>query len=286
MTGVQITVDGLLAGGLYMLMAVGLNLIFGVMKVVNFAQGAIMVFSGLVVFYLTETSHLNIILSIVVVALAVVIMGFVVQYLMVERVKGMGLQGELQSLMVTYGLSLILVALASMFFGSENVSLPTLEGSWNIGGITLARADVWSGAVGVVGTVVIFLWLHATHFGRLIVATSASPIGASVCGVNPLAVRRVAFAVGAAMAGLAGAMMVLQTPLTPSLGLQLTVESFVVIAIGGLGSYGGAVVGALGLGLAESISGYLWGGVVQSVVPYAVLLAVLLVRGELSLGTK
>lgn len=282
MTALQLVINGLLTGGTYLLMAMGLSLIFGVMKVVNFAHGAMMVFSGLLVFDLSQAAGLNVVLAVVIGVVSMALLGLLTQWVIIERVRGAGQQGELQSLVVTYGLSLVLVNGAVVLFGSQYMSLPSLQGSWSLGSITLARGTVVGGAVAITASLAVFWWLRMTHYGKLVIATSSNSIGAAACGVNPSAVRRVAFSVGAAMAAAAGGMLILETPLTPQSALDLTVLSFVVIAIGGLGSYRGAVVGAAALGLGESLVGYYLGGVLQSLVPYAFLLLVLLVRAEVS----
>jgi len=276
----QTLINGLLQAGTYLLMAMGLNLIFSAMRVVNFAHGAMVTFGGLLVFTLVASEHVNVVLAVVISALAMAAVGGAIQTLVIERIRAIGNRAELLSLVATYGLALILANVANEVFGSAYESLPTFQGSWSVGELTLGRAYAIGGAVGAVGSILVYLWLHRTNTGKRVVATTESRIGAEACGVSSLAVRRIAFAMGAGLAGLAGGITILQLALTPDTGDNFTIIAFVIIAIGGVGSFRGAVAGSILLGVAQSTSGYLWGGTVEGLTPYVVLLAVMLIRAE------
>lgn len=278
MIAAQLVITGLLLGGTYLLMAVGLNLIFGVMRVVNFAHGSIMVFSGLLVYWLATSEHLNTLLAVIVASLAMFLAGALIQLFAIERVRAKGYQAELLSLLVTYGVALVFTNVADAKFGSSYVSLPAVQGAWVMGPLIVSKAEVLGGGVGLACSVAALGWLRYTQSGKRVLAASQSREGAQVCGINSAVVGRYAFAVGSALAGLAGALLIFQSAIAPDDSLGFTVIAFVLIAVGGLGNYLGSFVSAAVVGLAVTIAGYLWGGIIASLVPYMLLMAVMLVR--------
>lgn len=259
-------------------MAVGLNLIFGVMRVVNFAHGGMMVFSALLVYSLVASSGFSPITAVALGTMAVILIGIATQTLALEKVRTVGYQAELLSLLITYGLSLILENVGVVAFGPNYVSLPSLQGSWALGPLTLAKAQTLGGLIGVVASLAVLAWLRYSQSGKRVMATSQNRGGAEACGINTAVVRRNAFGIGSGLAGLAGALFVFEMPITSQMGLPFTILAFVIIAIGGVGKYIGAFAGAAALGIAVVVAGYMWGGTVSSLVPYALLMAVMLVR--------
>jgi branched-chain amino acid transport system permease protein len=274
----QLIVNGLLLAGTYLLLAVGLNLIFGVLGVVNFAHGGMVVFAGLFVFWLDQHAGVPPVVAVVAAVVAVAAIGLLTQTGALSRIRVKGYDAELLSLLATYGVSLVLVNVSALAFGADYVSLPDLQGSWSVGSINFGRAATVAAIVGVACSVVVLLWLRRTSSGKRVIATAQSETGAEVCGINATVTKRIAFTVGSALAGLAGALTIFQTTVAPSAGLGYTVLAFVMIALGGLGNYAGAFVGALCLAMLTSFTSYYWSGTASSIAPYALLLIVMLAR--------
>jgi len=272
----QLLVNGVLLAGMYLLMAQSLNLIFGVMRIVNFAQGTMIAVAGLFTVWLATRIGLNPFLAIPIVFVAMFWIGAIVERLLLRRITLRGTQGELMTLMVTFGISFVLINVALKAWGSEYVSLPYLQSSWRLGPIEFAKSLVIAGAFGTVLSAALFSWLNFTGSGKALLATSQSRIGAGTCGIDAGRMSTLAFALGSALAAAAGTVLVLVTPLGPQSGNDLTILCFVVIALGGLGDYLGAILGALVVGVAQSVLGFYLGGNVQVLLPYILLILIML----------
>ncbi|MGH6968672.1 MAG: branched-chain amino acid ABC transporter permease [Stellaceae bacterium] len=276
----QLVVNGVLLGGTYILLAQGLNLVFGVMGIVNLAHGSIITLAGLFTYWFvthTDQSPLLLIPAVFIVMLAV---GAVLQRLLLEPLAKLGSRRELLSLMVTFGLSYVIVEMALNFFGSQYVSLPNLQTTWPIGGLAINEALVAAGALGAVVSGCLHVWLHYTPSGKALLATSQNATGAVTCGIDVRRMRGISFAIGSALAGIAGVLLILIIPLAAPTADTLTILSFVIVALGGLGDYKGAVFAALLLGLVQSAVGYYLGGDVEVVVPYLLLIGFMVVRPQ------
>jgi branched-chain amino acid transport system permease protein len=276
----QLAINGLLLGGLYLLLAQGMNLIFGVMRVLNLAHGAFLVGAGLLVYRLYEAYGINPIVSILVVAPAFLALGALVQWLLLERISAGGLEGELLPLMLTYGLAYIVINVSLKVFGAQYLSVPYLQSALRIGSITLNESLVVSAAVAIGLSLALQGWLTSTASGKRLQATAQSRIGAVSCGVDTRRMRLLAFAVGSALAAAAGALIVIVRPLDPQISGDFTILAFVVVALGGLGDYVGAALGGVVLGTVESFGGYYLGANAQAALPFIVMLLVMLVRPQ------
>ncbi|MGB8182504.1 MAG: branched-chain amino acid ABC transporter permease [Stellaceae bacterium] len=276
----QLVVNGVLLGGTYILLAQGLNLVFGVMGIVNLAHGSIITVAGLFTYWFvthTDLSPLWLIPCVFVVMLAA---GAVLQRLLLEPLAKLGNRRELLSLMVTFGLSYVIVETALNFFGSQYVSLPNLQETWSIGGLAVNEALVAAGVLGGLISGCLHVWLHYTPSGKALLATSQNATGAVTCGIDVRRMRGISFAIGSALAGIAGVLLILILPLSAPTADTLTILSFVIVALGGLGDYKGAVFAGLLLGLVQSGIGYYLGGDVEVIVPYLLLIAFMVLRPQ------
>lgn len=280
MTVIQVAINGVLLGGLYLLMAQGLNLIFGVMRIVNFAHGAVIVLAGLMVYSLSSDAGLNPFVGLPLVFLAMFAFGLATERLLIEQVRGTGTQRELLTLLVTYGLSFILINVGQKVWASDFRSVPYLQGSWSVGEFRFVQSLVVGAALAVLLSVTLYWWLNSTRSGKSLRATSQTPVGAEACGIDTRRMRMVAFALGTGLAGAAGMLVILVRPVAPQLGNELTIICFVVIALGGLGDYVGAALGAVVLGLATTFAGYALSATAQSAVPYVLLILIMLLRPQ------
>jgi len=277
---VQLAINGLLLGGLYLLMAQGLNLVFGVMKIVNFAHGVFIVVAGLVVYRLYEAYGINPLVAVAIVAPAFFVVGALLQRVLIERITAVGTEGELLSLMLTYGLSYIFINVATRVFGAKYLSLPYLQSSLKIASLTINESLLVASTLAALLAAALYVWLTHMPSGKQIRATSQSRIGAISCGIDTRRMRMLAFALGSSLAAAAGALLVVVQPVAPQDGSDFTVLSFVVVALGGLGNYAGAAIGAVLLGSAQSYGGYYLGPNVENVLPFVIMLGIMLLRPQ------
>jgi len=280
MLALQLVVNGILLGGMYVLMAQSLNLVFGVMGVVNLAHGTFITTAGLFTFWFATQTHLSALLALPLVFGGMLVIGAAVERLLLEPVAGTGQRAELLSLMVTFGLSYVLIQLTLHIWGSQYVSLPDLQRTWSLGGITFSEALVAAGVFAAAISGLLHVWLNHTASGKALLAASQSHIGAASCGIDVRWMRLVAFAVGAGLAAAAGVLLILVLPLAAQSADTLTILAFVIVALGGLGDYRGAAAAALILGVVQSIAGYRFGGDVETILPYVLLIVVMIVRPQ------
>jgi branched-chain amino acid transport system permease protein len=276
----QLLVNGVLLGGTYILLAQGLNLVFGVMGIVNLAHGAIITLAGLFTYWFVTTTGLSPLLLIPLVFVVMLGVGAALQRLLLEPLAKVGSKGELLNLMVTFGLAYVLIEIGLNVFGSQYVSLPNLQTTWPLGGLAINEALVVSGLLGAAISGCLQIWLNHTASGKALLATSQNPTGAITCGIDVRWMRCIAFAIGAALAATAGVLLILVIPLAAPTADTLTILSFVIVALGGLGDYRGAVMAALLLGLVQSAVGFYLGGDAEVVVPYLLLIIFMVVRPQ------
>jgi branched-chain amino acid transport system permease protein len=258
-------------------MAVGLTLIFGVMRVVNFAHGDMMVWGMYLAWLLAARGGVDPYAGFVVCAAALFALGWGVQRALVQRI--VDAPHEMQILLML-GVALVLENAALLAFGPEPQRVRS----------ALARTTVWLGpvfvdvarliafGVAVVLTLLLSLFLYRTDLGRSIRAAADNPYGALVVGTDVRRVYATAFGVGAACVGAAGALVAPLLPFSPSTGLQLSVASFNIVIIGGMGSLLGAFVGGLVVAVAESLGAIFLKPSLKELVSFSLLVLILLVR--------
>ena len=269
--------SGLLFGGVQSLMAVGLSLIFGVMRVVNFAHGDMMVWGMYLAWMLATRLGVDPMASFVVCAAVLFLFGFAVQRGLVHRI--VDARHEMQILLML-GVALILENAALMAFGPEPVRVRSvLSGAtfW-MGPVFVDVARLVTFGVALVLTATLWLFLFRTRLGRQIRAAADNPYGALVIGTDTSRVYAIAFGVGAACVGAAGALTTPLVPFSPSFGLSASVTSFNIVIIGGMGSLLGAFVGGLVVSVAESLGAVFLKPSLKEVVSFSLLILILLFR--------
>jgi branched-chain amino acid transport system permease protein len=270
-------ISGLLFGGVYSLMAVGLTLIFGVMRVVNFAHGDMMVWGMYLAWLLATRLGIDPYLSFAVCALALFVLGLAVQHGLVNRI--IDAPHEMQILLML-GVALVLENTALLVFGPEPHrvrSVLSASAVW-LGPLFMDVARLVTFAVAIALTLLLSLFLFHTDIGRSIRAAADNPYGALIIGTDVRRVYAVAFAVGAACVGAAGALVAPILPFQPTTGLQLSVTSFNIVIIGGMGSLIGAFVGGLLVSVAESLGAVFLAPSMKELVSFSLLIVVLLFR--------
>ncbi|HET9491014.1 MAG TPA: branched-chain amino acid ABC transporter permease [Methylomirabilota bacterium] len=269
--------SGVLFGGVYSLMAVGLTLIFGVMRVVNFAHGDMMVWGMYLAFVLATRAGVDPYLGFVLCAAALFGLGLAVQRGLVDRV--VDAPHEMQILLML-GVALVLENTALLAFGPEpaRVRTPLAAVTWFVGPLYVDVARLLAFVVAVVLTGLLYAFLFRTDLGRTIRAAADNVYGALVIGTDVRRVYAVAFGVGAACVGAAGALVSPILPFQPSTGLTLSITSFNIVIIGGMGSLPGAFVGGLLVSVAESLGAVFLRPSLKELVSFSLLILILLLR--------
>jgi branched-chain amino acid transport system permease protein len=273
----QSLVSGILFGGVYSLMAVGLTLIFGVMRVVNFAHGDMMVWGMYIAWLLASRLGVDPVLGFVVCAAALFVLGVLVQRTLVDRIQDA--PHEMQILLLL-GVGLVLENSALVVFGPDpqRVRSSLLGATFWIGTVfvDMARLVAFAGALAL--TCALWVFLRRTDLGRTMRATADNPYGARVVGTDVRRVYAAAFGIGAACVGAAGALVSPILPFSPSLGLSASVTSFNIVIIGGMGSLPGAFAGGLLVSVAESLGAVFLAPSMKELVSFGILILILLFR--------
>jgi branched-chain amino acid transport system permease protein len=279
----QVVISGLLAGALYSMVALGLALIFGVMRVINVAHGTILMLGAYTTFWWFQLLGINPYLSLLLSMPLMFLLGMLLQRSMVHRVVD---APELSSLLLTFGISIALVNVVQYFFSSDVRSVEFLTGSFLVGPLALSKARLVSFAFAVGLTAFAFWFLQKTKLGKAIRATSQSREVAMVCGINVQRIHLYAFGMASALAAAGGSLVAVVVAIQPEMGQVYTFKSFLVIVLGGAGNYPGALLGGMLLGLVEQLSSLFLTTQVSEAVAYVLLVLVLLLRPTGLLGGR
>jgi branched-chain amino acid transport system permease protein len=281
----QVLVNGVLLGGLYGMMALGMSLIWGVMNIVNVAHGALIMLGAYLTFWMFTLWGWDPFLALPVTVLALFLYGYLLQRCLLNLVVRAQI---FLTLLLTFGIEVVMVNVARILWTSDLRQVtPAYAGTnFAVGGLTIPWVRLWVFLTTVVLSVLFLLLLERTRLGRAIRATAEELRAARLCGVPVAHVYAVTFGLGAALAGAAGGLWGMLFPITPVMGGGLTLKSFVVAVLGGLGTMMGAVVGGLVLGLAESVSATYIGPTYSNAIGFGLLVLVLIVRPRGLLGRR
>src|SRR5262252_5246628 len=247
----QVVISGLLSGAMYAMVALGLGLIFGVMRVLNVAHGPLLMLGAYTTFWLFSWFGLNPYLSLVVSMPLLFAVGMLLQRTLVRRVVD---APELSSLLLTFGVAIGLVNLAQLAFTSDLRSVEYLTGSFVVGPFAFSKSRLIACAFAVAITLAAFAFLQRTRLGRAIRAVSQSREVAQVCGIDVQRIHMIAFGIASALAAAGGTLVAVMVAIQPEMGAVYTFKSFLVIVLGGAGNYPGALLGGLLLGLVEQLA--------------------------------
>lgn len=278
----QAVVTGLLMGGVYGLVAMGLTLIFGVLDIVNFAHGSFMAVALVLTFWLVTTLGVHPYLGLLIVVPIMFVVGYLVQRGILNSSIGAPLENQL---LITLGLSLILENGLLFFFGAnpQSVALPGDRGIRILGAVAdLSRVGAFVAALVLAG--LLFLVLRRTRMGTAIRAVAANRVGAQLVGIDTRLIYGITFALGTACAGAAGVLLAPIVTIEPSTGALFNIVAFVVVVLGGMGNVLGALVGGLLIGLAEQVGGVLLTGQSPFLAVFIVFVLVLFLRPQGLLG--
>jgi len=277
---------GVANGCIYILLATGLNLIFGVMKLVNFAHGQLLMVGAFIAYETTTITGLNPYMSILVAMGSVALIGIGLEKFAFRKVRG---TEKLNEIFISLGLIYVFQNLATLLWVKNyNIRIPSpLEGfSLSLGGVSINYDRILAMVIVLIILIGLVFLTRKTKIGLAMRATSQKSDASMLMGINVGKVYFITFAVGAALAGAAGALYGILFQFNPAIGALPTIKAFAIIIIGGLGSIPGAVIGGLVYGIAENTAAYLLGGIWQDAIAFALLIAVLVIRPTGLFGEK
>ncbi|HSP16672.1 MAG TPA: branched-chain amino acid ABC transporter permease [Thermoanaerobaculia bacterium] len=280
---VQALISGILIGGVYALIGIGLTIIFGVMRIINFAHGDIQMVGMYITFFLFTLLNVDPFVSILITGPLMFLFGALLQRLFINRVLGALPQNQI---LLTIGLGLVMSNAIMLAFTSDYRILTTTysSSSVKIAGISVSSPLVISFVITVAITIALYWFLLKTDTGQAIRATAQDREAAQLMGINVSRMSVIAFGLGSALAGAAGALISPTYYIFPQVGSTFTLKAFVITVLGGMGSVVGATLGGVLIGVAESIGGVYLGAGWKEVVVFVLFLLVLLFRPAGLLG--
>jgi len=281
----NVAVGGVLTGLVYGLMALGLSVIFGVVRVVNFAHGEMMSIAMYLAVVLFSGLHLDPLIMLVPIAAVLFAFGYALQ---AGVINPFITRPEHSQFLLLVALGLIIVNTLLIIFGPDARSVQTSYAfdSFQWGALIVDASKLYAGAAAILFAIALFVFFRFTLVGKAIRACADNYTGALVVGLNVNRLYALTFGIGAACVGAAGVIMTLIVDVTPMIGPTYTLLAFVIVITGGLGSMAGALVGGILIGLTEALAGLLFTPSAKSMFAFAILVVVLLFRPQGILGKR
>src|ERR1044071_4088844 len=277
-SAVQAILNGILTGSLYSLIGMGMALIFGVMRIVNFAHGAFMMLGMYVAFELFDHLGVSPYVGFLAAAAVLFAIGFLVYRGLLRRISE---QSDFMQILLTLGIAQMIIGSAHLGFSGDfrQVNLPIRSVIYRAGPhIAVNAGDLLALVIAVVLAVGMFLFVMKTRFGRALRAIAQNRYAASLIGIDVQRTQAIAFGLGLAAVGLAGGLLLPALYAYPDVGHQFTLKSFVMVVLGGMGSIAGAAIAGVLLGVIESLVSLYWGNEWALAVDFVLFLLVLSFR--------
>jgi branched-chain amino acid transport system permease protein len=272
-------VAGLLLGGFYAAVSLGIGLVFGLLDIANIAQPAFLILGAYATYVMNETFGLDPILSGILFTPVFYLIGAAVYRIYYSSFERRG-EESLRGLVFFFGILFILEVSLSLKFGVDYrlVQAWYIGRSFEIGGVGVAFRYLVPCVVGIAMTLTLYLFLGRTFYGRAIMAVSQDRLALRLMGADPIQIKTIAFGIGIASASLAGALLISIVPVVPSTDRDYIGRMFAITVLGGMGSIGGTLVAAIILGVAESMMATFFGPSWSLAVSFGILLLALAVR--------
>lgn len=279
----QLIINGLLVGAIFALSAYGLALVWGVMDVINIAQGEFVMLGGYLVWYLFQLG-VTPLLGIPIAVIVMYFIGVALYRLVIFRVVK---HDFFISILATFGLSILIQQLLNQVFGANVRTVSYGLGSWFLfdGIVSIPKIKLIAFVAALVLGAVLILFMRRSRLGRAIRATAQNPRAARILGVDTERVYAATFGINAAICAAAGGLVAMTWIIQPYAGLAYTIRSFMIVIVAGLGNLLGVIIAGMGLGVAENYAGFILGAEYQAAFVY-VLLVLLLVWRNLRLRRK
>src|SRR6202521_5824180 len=270
----QAAVNGLLIGGIYALVSIGVTLIFGVVKIVNFAQGEFVMIGMYISFFLATSLGVDPLVSLVVSMPVLFVVGMLLQHFLIRRVLGLG---DMPQIFLTFALSLLIINLALMLLTANYRTVHTWysDEAFHVGGLYIPMAKLIAFVLAMVLSGILWIFLHTTDLGKAMRAASQNRDVAQLMGINPNRVFAVALGIALDLAGAGGSLLDPFYPAYPMVGQVFVLMAFVAVVLGTLGNVIGALIASLLMGIAESLGIQYVGADSGLIVVFAMLLLTL-----------
>jgi branched-chain amino acid transport system permease protein len=281
----QVLINGILKGGLYALMALGMSLIWGVMDIINIAHGAFIMLGAYTTYWLFSLVGIDPFVSLV----ASMAIMFILGYLIQKNIINLVIKAEIFiTLILAFGIEIFINNSAMLMWTSDvrKVKVSYAAANFNFLGATIPDVRLVAFILAIIISVILFIILNKTRLGRAIRATSQDIDAARLSGVKVANIYAITFGIGTALAAAAGTLWAILFPISPTMGGHLTLKSFVVTIIGGLGTMMGPIVGGLALGIIESLGTNWFGTTFESLISFTILVLVLIFMPKGILGGK
>ena len=285
------TINGILMGSIYGLTALGLTVIFGVLKVINFAHGSLIMVSMYVAYWAIIFTGIHPYIALIIVVPVMYFFGYYLQAIIIKPIfkAEKDIREPITVIIVTTGVWYILDNLTLLIFGPQYRSIQNnpLRGKMlEFGDMLISVPKLWGFVTAVITAFAIYWFLQKTRTGRAIRATSLDREAASLMGINQFKIYNIAFGIGTAVVGISAVTLVPFYNIFPSVGVLFDIKGFIIVVLGGLGSIGGAILGGIIIGLIESIAPMFMTATWAEAIVYALFLVVLFVKPSGLFGVK
>lgn len=273
----QLIVNGLLLGGIYALISIGLTLIFGVVRVINFAHGEFLMLSMYITYFSYTFLGMNPYLSLVVGVPLMFFTGMAIDQLIIRPLRD---APAYMQVFATVGLSIVLLNLALFLFTGDyqSIHMAFAEKTFRLGSLSLSYAKLVIFFSSILVSIGLFLLLQYTNIGKQIRAIAQDRMAAKLMGINLNRIYMLTFGIGTALVAIAGGLILPVYYVFPSVGVYFVLTAFVVVVLGGMGNMVGALLGGFIIGITDSLSGYYIDPSLKEVVSFIIFLIVLLIR--------
>jgi len=281
----NVVVEGLLTGLVYGLMALGLSVIFGVVRVVNFAHGELVVLAMYAAFLLSSRLGLDPLIAVLPIAAAFFGGGYLLQSALINPFVG---RAEHEQFILLVGLGMVVINGLLMIFGPDArpIDLSYALDSYEVGPLLVDKARLLAAGAAVLVAAVLLAFFRLTATGTAIRACADNLTGAAVVGLDVKRLYALTFGIGLACVGAAGALLVTIADVRPALASSFTLLAFIIVIVGGLGSMSGALLGGVLIGVSEALAGFFFEPSMKSMFSFALLILVLVLRPQGLMGRR
>jgi branched-chain amino acid transport system permease protein len=288
---IEDTINGILMGSIYGLTALGLTIIFGVLKVINFAHGSLLMVGMYVAYWAVTLSGMHPYLALVIVIPAMFLFGYLLQDIVIKPIfkAEKDVREPVTVIIVTTGIWYILDNLALLIFGPQYRSIqdnPLRGKMFEVGEMLISAPKFWGFIIAIATAATVYYFFQYTRLGRAIRATSLDRDAASLAGINQYKIYNIAFGIGTAVSGIAAITLIPFYNTFPTVGVSFDIKGFIIVVLGGLGSIGGAIVGGIIVGLIESVGPQFMTATWTEAIVYGLFLLVLFVKPSGLFGEK
>jgi branched-chain amino acid transport system permease protein len=281
----QLIANGIIAGGIYALVALGYTMVYGILKFINFAHGEIFMMGAYVAWTLSILLGFNIIVATVIAMLVAALLGFVIEKIAYKPLRH---AGRLAPLITAIGMSLFLQALALLIFGSQirTFKTGTVEAGMPILGAVVTKLQLVIIGISIGLMIALHLFIKYTKIGKAMRAVADNPETASIIGIDVNKIISAVFIIGSSLAAVAGVLVALEQNLQPTMGVTIGIKAFTAAVVGGIGNIYGALLGGFLIGLAENIGIWFIPSGYKDAIAFIILIIFLLFKPSGIFGAK